>query len=487
MAKGSAVLSGERSAWLVGLGVGLCIAATEVQRYTVMWPSSLYTTTAQERFIWLLGFLTLGFALLATLRVGRGRGLYQMPLLSWAVAALSCAGVVIRSLATFDILSTGLPVQILIALTMELPYFLMPIWASWLLAIGRSAVMRVVPLGIIVAGFVQILVSLLLGHPFSHALAAVLAPASVVVLHALSRRRDAVEPQASAPSNANGAERVVCPSSLLGVTCALIVVASLVVYVIHSQWTGLQDQGPASLLVQICTGCGMLVAGVLLRFVVDWLAPGSITDFCFMLVLPAAVAGLYLSHAIDGVALVVSVIPLNVVYATLLFFVWSVPAIYSTSMAPDMLSMLVFFLKRVGILICPFFISMFTVLGVDLIWMTFGAIIALISLDVARYLIEHGGSDQSEDGCTDRLGQASPVSGGLERACQKIASDYGLTTREGDVLRLLGRGRTARHIAGELGMSDATVKTHIAHIYRKLGINSQQSLLDIVEEHVGRS
>ena len=37
------------------------------------------------------------------------------------------------------------------------------------------------------------------------------------------------------------------------------------------------------------------------------------------------------------------------------------------------------------------------------------------------------------------------------------------------------------------GMSDATVKTHIAHIYRKLGINSQQSLLDIVEEHVGRS
>ena len=74
----------------------------------------------------------------------------------------------------------------------------------------------------------------------------------------------------------------------------------------------------------------MLVAGVLLRFVVDRLTPGSITDFCFMLVLPAAVAGLYLSHAIDGVALVVSVIPLNVVYATLLFFVWSVPAISIT-------------------------------------------------------------------------------------------------------------------------------------------------------------
>ena len=181
-----------------------------------------------------------------------------------------------------------------------------------------------------------------------------------------------------------------------------------------------------------------------------------------MLVLPAAVAGLYLSHAIDGVALVVSVIPLNVVYATLLFFVWSVPAIYNTSMAPDMLSMLVFFLKRVGILICPFFISMFTVLGVDLIWMTFGAIIALISLDVARYLIEHGGSGRSADGRADRPGQAGPVPGGLERACQKIASDYGLTAREGDVLRLLGRGRTARHIAGELG----DVRRHGQDAYR---------------------
>ena len=74
MAKGSAVLSGERSAWLVGLGVGLCIAATEVQRYTVMWPSSLYTTTAQERFIWLLGFLTLGVCAPCYAAGGQGQG-----------------------------------------------------------------------------------------------------------------------------------------------------------------------------------------------------------------------------------------------------------------------------------------------------------------------------------------------------------------------------------------------------------------------------
>ena len=371
MAKGSAVLSGERSAWLVGLGVGLCIAATEVQRYTVMWPSSLYTTTAQERFIWLLGFLT-PRGLRSLLRCGwaRAGGLYQMPLLSWAVA-----GPVVRrrrhSLASprLNILSTGLPVQILIALTMELPYFLMPIWASWLLAIGRSAVMRVVPLGIIVAGFVQILVSPAAGAPvFPTPLAAVLAPASVVVLHALSRRRDAVEPQASAPSHVDGAERAVLPvvfarrylrADRRGVAGRIR----------HPRPSGrafrTRDRRP--LLVQICTGLRHARGGG--SCCASWWTGSrpeasrtSVSCSCSRL----PFAGLYLSHAIDGVALVVSVIPLNVVYAdaAVLRLVRS-RHLYNTSMAPDMLSMLVFFLKRVGILICPFFISMFTVLGVD--------------------------------------------------------------------------------------------------------------------------
>ena len=68
-------------------------------------------------------------------------------------------------------------------------------------------------------------------------------------------------------------------------------------------------------------------------------------------------------------------------------------------------------------------------------------------------------------------GQAGPVPGGLERACQKIASDYGLTAREGDVLRLLGRGRTARHIAGELG----DVRRHGQDAYRPTSIASSVS------------
>ena len=47
---------------------------------------------------------------------------------------------------------------------------------------------------------------------------------------------------------------------------------------------------------------------------------------------------------------------------------------------------------------------------------------------------------------------------------------------------LLARGRNARHIAESLVISDGTARTHIMHIYQKMEINSQQSLMDRVEE-----
>nr|HET6902063.1 response regulator transcription factor [Ktedonobacteraceae bacterium] len=45
----------------------------------------------------------------------------------------------------------------------------------------------------------------------------------------------------------------------------------------------------------------------------------------------------------------------------------------------------------------------------------------------------------------------------------------GLTERERDVLQLVVRGRNNSEIAAELFVSEATVKTHINHIFSKLG------------------
>lgn len=57
-----------------------------------------------------------------------------------------------------------------------------------------------------------------------------------------------------------------------------------------------------------------------------------------------------------------------------------------------------------------------------------------------------------------------------------------LTERESEIFELLVRGRNARYLQEQLGITRNTVKSHIAHIYAKLSVHSQQELIDLVEQ-----
>ena len=48
-----------------------------------------------------------------------------------------------------------------------------------------------------------------------------------------------------------------------------------------------------------------------------------------------------------------------------------------------------------------------------------------------------------------------------------------LTSREREVLELLADGRTTRQIAAALFVGEETVKTHLGHVYAKLGVNDR--------------
>jgi ATP/maltotriose-dependent transcriptional regulator MalT len=49
----------------------------------------------------------------------------------------------------------------------------------------------------------------------------------------------------------------------------------------------------------------------------------------------------------------------------------------------------------------------------------------------------------------------------------------GLTPREAELLALLAQGLSNRAIAGQLFLTEATVKTHVRHVFRKLGVNTR--------------
>ena len=66
---------------------------------------------------------------------------------------------------------------------------------------------------------------------------------------------------------------------------------------------------------------------------------------------------------------------------------------------------------------------------------------------------------------------------------EQIASYYGLTRREAEVLPYLARGCSAKVIAEALFVSESTVRTHTRRILEKTALHSKQDLIDLIEKY----
>lgn len=57
-----------------------------------------------------------------------------------------------------------------------------------------------------------------------------------------------------------------------------------------------------------------------------------------------------------------------------------------------------------------------------------------------------------------------------------------LTPRESEVLALVGEGKSNREIARELVLTEATVKSHLSHVFRKLGATNRTSAVAVARQ-----
>lgn len=89
---------------------------------------------------------------------------------------------------------------------------------------------------------------------------------------------------------------------------------------------------------------------------------------------------------------------------------------------------------------------------------------ALLAPQITRRLVERYAAE------ADRTGTALP------------ADLAALTPREREVLTLMGRGLSNTELAAELPLSEATVKSHVARIFAKLGLRDRAQAVVIAYE-----
>lgn len=69
-----------------------------------------------------------------------------------------------------------------------------------------------------------------------------------------------------------------------------------------------------------------------------------------------------------------------------------------------------------------------------------------------------------------------------DRVCVALADERNLSAREREILPYIARGHRPAYVADLLCISEHTVRTHLRNMYRKLGINSREELIQLVEE-----
>ncbi len=111
-------------------------------------------------------------------------------------------------------------------------------------------------------------------------------------------------------------------------------------------------------------------------------------------------------------------------------------------------------------------------------------VLGAIEAGASGYLLKDASPEQIVSGVRRAAAGGTVLSPSLSArvASAKRAPRVTLTQRELDVLRALDTGASNREIAKRLFVSEATVKTHLVHVYEKLGVDSRTRASAVARE-----
>lgn len=109
-------------------------------------------------------------------------------------------------------------------------------------------------------------------------------------------------------------------------------------------------------------------------------------------------------------------------------------------------------------------------------------VLGAIEAGAAGYLLKDVDPAVIVDGIRRAAAGEVVLASSLAARVLKGVRDPRLTGREIEVLRLLDRGSTNKEIARTLFISEATVKSHLAHIFTKLTVDSRSRAIHVARE-----
>ncbi|RNL47139.1 helix-turn-helix transcriptional regulator [Paraeggerthella hongkongensis] len=110
-----------------------------------------------------------------------------------------------------------------------------------------------------------------------------------------------------------------------------------------------------------------------------------------------------------------------------------------------------------------------------------GIVVAVVVAFLVIFFTERGLSAKWGVALNDDQMESGPAEGRTAMRVSDLSRVYSLSPREEEVLQLLAQRATVAEIEEALYVSQGTVKAHVNHIYRKLGIHSKAELFGLLD------